>query len=622
MTQLQPLVHREELLRLPLHHLRDGDARPAGDDGGDVLFLDLLAQEAAVLLEPLERRGRRGEVTVQLVQDAVAQLRRPAQIPLAFGDLRIPAGILDPLLQVADPADGVLLVLPDRLHRERFLAQLRESLLERREPVAGAGGIVLLERLLLDLGLQDLPLHLVDRGGKRVDLHLEARGCLVDEVDRLVRKETVGDVAVREDGGCDERGVGDLDSVVDLVPFLQAAQDRDRVLDRRLADGDRLEPALEGGVLLDVLAVLAERRGADGAQLPSRESGLEHVARVHRPLRRTGADEGVELVDEEDDLPLGLLDLLDHGFQPLLELPAVLRSREHRSQVEGDDLLVLQALGHVAGGDAPREPFDDGGLADARIADEDGVVLRPARQDLHDAADLVVPPDDGVELAAAGQLGQVASVALQRLVLLLGIRVVDAGAPPDLLQRGQERSLRDPVPFQDLGRLRPAVAQEGEEEMLERHVLVAKLPGDPLRRVEHLHERGGVARLGARPLDLREARDESSELGRDEPDRNADPRQERHPHRRLGDESGGQVLRRHFGLSKRPRVARDLLKQLLNLEGVAVGIHSSGLQPDSLILVSLCQVISYIVSVDLCLLRVSPVRGMRMACGEVYLPSK
>ena len=36
---------------------------------------------------------------------------------------------------------------------------------------------------------------------------------------------------------------------------------------RRLADEDLLEAPLEGGVLLDVLAVLVERGGADQAQL-------------------------------------------------------------------------------------------------------------------------------------------------------------------------------------------------------------------------------------------------------------------------------------------------------------------------------------------------------------------
>ena len=97
------------------------------------------------------------------------------------------------------------------------------------------------------------------------------------------------------------------DAVVRLVALLQAAQDRDRVLDRRLADEDRLEAPLERGVLLDVLAVLVERRRADRAQLAAREHRLEHVAGVDGALGGAGADDRVQLVDEEDDLALGVL---------------------------------------------------------------------------------------------------------------------------------------------------------------------------------------------------------------------------------------------------------------------------------------------------------------------------
>ena len=53
--------------------------------------------------------------------------------------------------------------------------------------------------------------------------------------------------------------------------------------------------------------------------------------------------------------------------------------------------------------DALREALRDGGLADARLADERGVVLGPPRQDLDDALDLLLAPDDRVELAGPGR---------------------------------------------------------------------------------------------------------------------------------------------------------------------------------------------------------------------------
>ena len=49
-------------------------------------------------------------------------------------------------------------------------------------------------------------------------------------------------------------------------------QDLDRLLERRLLDHDRLEAPLEGGVALDVLAVLVERRRADALELAARRA--------------------------------------------------------------------------------------------------------------------------------------------------------------------------------------------------------------------------------------------------------------------------------------------------------------------------------------------------------------
>jgi hypothetical protein len=49
-------------------------------------------------------------------------------------------------------------------------------------------------------------------------------------------------------------------------------------------DHHRLEAPFERGVLLDVLAVLVERRGADAVQLAAGQHRLEHVAGVHRAL--------------------------------------------------------------------------------------------------------------------------------------------------------------------------------------------------------------------------------------------------------------------------------------------------------------------------------------------------
>ena len=100
-----------------------------------------------------------------------------------------------------------------------------------------------------------------------------------------------------------------IHAVEHLEAFPQPPEDRDGVLLGGFVDEDGLEPSLQGGVLLDVLAVLLESGGPDEVQLTAGQHRLEHVAGVHRTLGRPGPDHGVDLVDEEQDPSLGRLDL-------------------------------------------------------------------------------------------------------------------------------------------------------------------------------------------------------------------------------------------------------------------------------------------------------------------------
>src|SRR5690606_39143877 len=313
-----------------------------------------------------------------------------------------------------------------------------ELLLDAHQALLGVGVLLLLERLALDLELQATAPEAVDLLRQALELDADAARGLVDEVDRRVGQLAVGDVAVRHRRRRDQRRVGDLDAVVDLVLLLDAPEDADRVLDRRLFDEDRLEAPLEGGVLLD-LAVLVQGRGADHAQLAARQRGLQHVAGVDGALGLARPHDRVELVDEQDDLALGPGRLLDDGLEALLELAAVLRAGEEAAHVELHDALALQALGHVLVHDALRQPLGDGRLAHAGLADEHGVVLRAPQEDLDDAPDLVVAPDHRVELALASPLREVDAVALQRVERALGRLRVHGPSSPDLTGRLLER---------------------------------------------------------------------------------------------------------------------------------------------------------------------------------------
>ena len=263
----------------------------------------------------------------------------------------------------------------------------------------------------------------------------------------------------------------------------------------------RLEAALQGAVLLDVLAVFVEGRGADALQLAARQRGLEHVGRVDGALGGSRADQCVQLVDEENDV-LVLGDLVHHGLEPLLELAAVLGAGDDRRHVEREHAMVAQHVGAVAARDHDREAFDDGGLAHAGLADQDRVVLLAARQDLHDPLDFLLAADGRIELAFAGELGQVAAEMVERgrLRLLLGARRLALGGrrrgaarlglrhvAAEQPQRLRARLLQgDPGVVQHLRGDALLLAQQAEQQVLGADVGVVELAGFRHRQLEHL----------------------------------------------------------------------------------------------------------------------------------------
>ena len=183
-----------------------------------------------------------------------------------------------------------------------LLEQLLLTVAERRGPFE----LLTFDRFLFVLADGgDLVLELPEVGGGLHAADAQARAGFVDQVDRLVGEVTVGDVTVGEVRGSDDGLVGDGDAVVGLVPVAQTLEDLDGVGHGRLFDLDGLEPTLEGGVFLEVLAVLVEGGRTDGLQLAAGEHRLEDAGRVDGALGRTGTHERVQLVDEEDDVAAG-----------------------------------------------------------------------------------------------------------------------------------------------------------------------------------------------------------------------------------------------------------------------------------------------------------------------------
>jgi len=233
------LLHLEQLLALALHHLVDRNARPTADHAGDVFLGHLLAQHRVGGLAL-----RFGELLFELGNAPVGQLTRLRQVTLALGLLQLKTRGIERFLDLAFRRDLVALVLPAGREFGRLLFEIGKVFAQRDQPVLGVLVGLLLERLFLDLELDDLAVERFDLLGLALHFHTDAARRLVHQVDRLVGEEAVLDVAVRQLRRRHDRAVGDAHAVMQFVLVLDAAQDRDRVLDGRLGNEHRLEPPL------------------------------------------------------------------------------------------------------------------------------------------------------------------------------------------------------------------------------------------------------------------------------------------------------------------------------------------------------------------------------------------
>ena len=215
-----------------------------------------------------------------------------------------------------------------------------------------------------------------------------------------------------EGSGSDQGRVRNLHAVEDLVAFLQTTENGNGILHRRLVNHDRLEPALQGRVLFDILAVLIQRGGADAVELTPCKHGFEHVSRIHGSIRLACAHDQVQLIDEQNDLSLALADFLQHGFETFFKFAPVFGSGHQSAHIQGENLLILQAFRHVAPDNPLGQSFYHSRFADAGLTDQHRIVFCLTGQNPDHIADLGITSDDRIELLLSGPLHQIGTVLI------------------------------------------------------------------------------------------------------------------------------------------------------------------------------------------------------------------
>ena len=295
--------------------------------------------------------------------------------------------------------------------------------------------------------------------------------------------------------------------MVNLITFAQTSQNADGIRHGRLADHYWLESALERCILLDVLSILVQSGGTNSMEFTTGKHRLQHIAGIHRALSCTCTNNGVELIDKQNDLAIGRCDLGQNGLESFLELAAELGSGDERAEIQRDDALVLQILGHISADNSLGESFGDCGLTNTRFTNENRIVLGAATQYLNDATDFFIPANDRVEFAKAGNFGEITAILLQCLVFAFRIRIGHALAAANLVECGHHTRSLNAVTAQQRFRRRSLNAHDAEQQVLGADVFVTKALGLGFSVGESLTQSGAHDGIRA-DLQLRSTVDE------------------------------------------------------------------------------------------------------------------
>ena len=115
----------------------------------------------------------------------------------------------------------------------------------------------------------------------------------------------------------------------------------------------------------------------------------------------------MNLVNEENDV-FRFDHIIHNIFKAFFELTAVFRACDKRRHRQRDDAFILKQERHLAGCNTLRKPFGDSGLSDARLAEENWIVLRTAREDLNNAVNLCIAVNDRIKPPCTRGLDQIA----------------------------------------------------------------------------------------------------------------------------------------------------------------------------------------------------------------------
>src|SRR5579863_7193789 len=168
-----------------------------------------------------------------------------------------------------------------------------------------------------------------------------------------------------------------------------------------------------------MLAILIKGGGSYAVQFATRQSRFQHIAGTDRTFGSTRSYHGMQFVNEDDDIGR-LAQLFQNGFDALLELATEHGTGNHATDIQRDDALAAQSCGNIALVDTTGKPFNNRGLADARLTNQDGVILLTTPQHRNHTAQFALATCRRVQFTLSRFSGKVAPKLVEGWCFTIG----------------------------------------------------------------------------------------------------------------------------------------------------------------------------------------------------------
>ena len=129
----------------------------------------------------------------------------------------------------------------------------------------------------------------------------------------------------------------------------------------------------------------------------------------------------MQLIDEKNNLAVALLDFSKNSLQTFLEFTSVLGTGYQCAHIQRINLLVLQAIRHIALDDTLCQTLDNCGLTYTRLTDQYRVVLRLTRKDTDNVTDLRITANDRIHLLGSCLAYQIFCILTQAVISCLRV---------------------------------------------------------------------------------------------------------------------------------------------------------------------------------------------------------